>query len=333
MEASRVHRPGYETPTKPRKQLLDKPRLQKYEQLPSSKRQRPATTNAKPKALIDLTGDTADEDDVVVTKAKKKKKAPSESSTSERRARRFRNHPPQSYLEKLDRARTQKMFVLRRTRGGTADVPEESVDMVGTTGNLYTVTISSKPSCSCPDAKKGNQCKHVVYVLVNVLKAREDLQYQLAFLSSELQEIFENAPPIKPAGTGSADTDDPGNRKPIEGDCPICFMEFDAQNEQIVWCKAACGNNIHKTCFSQWAATSGKRKVQCVYCRSEWLTEAGDFNAESLLQTERTVGEDGYVNVAAEVGLSGERDYSSYHQFWVNRHLGRGRYGSRYYPY
>lgn len=81
----------------------------------------------------------------------------------------------------------------------------------------------------------------------------------------ELKEIFENAPPIKPAGSGSADTDDPGNRKPIEGDCPICFMEFDAQNEQIVWCKAACGNNIHKTCFSQWAATSGKRNVQCVY--------------------------------------------------------------------
>lgn len=87
------------------------------------------------------------------------------------------------------------------------------------------------------------------------------------FLSKlqELQEIFENCPPIKPVGTGSVETDDPGNRKPIEGDCPICFMEFDAQNEQIVWCKAACGNNIHKTCFSQWAATSGKSKVQCVY--------------------------------------------------------------------
>jgi hypothetical protein len=107
MEAKRVRRPGYDIPNKPRKQLLDKPSSQKHEQLPPSKRQRPTTTNAKPKPFIDLTGDTADEDDVVVTKAKKKK-ASSASSTSERRARRFRNHPPQSYLEKLDRARTQK---------------------------------------------------------------------------------------------------------------------------------------------------------------------------------------------------------------------------------
>ncbi|CRG85488.1 hypothetical protein PISL3812_02542 [Talaromyces islandicus] len=332
MEARRAHRARYDTPTQYHTQLLDKPGLKRHEQLPLSKRQRSAR-NGKSKSLIDSTGDaSADDDDVTITKVKKKSFSPA-SSSKERRARRLRTHPPQSYLEKLDRARTQKMFVLRRTRGGTAKVPEEKVDMVGTTGNLYTVTISSQPSCSCPDAKKGNQCKHIVYVLVNVLKAREDLQYQLAFLSSELQEIFESAPPIKPAGISSVDTDDPGHRKPIEGDCPICFMEFDAQNEQIVWCKAACGNNIHKTCFNQWAATSGKGKVQCVYCRSEWQSEEGDFDAEALLQTARTVGKDGYVNVAAALGLSGERDYSSYDQFWVRRHLGRGRYGSRYYPY
>lgn len=55
-----------------------------------------------------------------------------------------------------------------------------------------------------------------------------------------------------------------GNRKPIEGDCPICFMEFEP-NEELVWCKAACGNNIHKACFGQWAATSRSSGVRCVY--------------------------------------------------------------------
>jgi len=55
-----------------------------------------------------------------------------------------------------------------------------------------------------------------------------------------------------------------GKRKPVEGDCPICFMEFE-RNEEIVWCKAACGNNIHKKCFDQWAATTRQSGVRCVY--------------------------------------------------------------------
>lgn len=89
---------------------------------------------------------------------------PSEPVREERRARRFRTHPPRSYLEKLERATTQRMFVIGRKRKGTEEVPEEEVYMVGTTGNIYRVTIAKEPSCTCPDARKGNQCKHVVYV-------------------------------------------------------------------------------------------------------------------------------------------------------------------------
>lgn len=36
-------------------------------------------------------------------------------------------------------------------------------------------------------------------------------------------------------------------------------------------------------------------------------------------------GADGYMNVASAVGLSGHRDYSTYHMPWVNRHLGQQR--------
>lgn len=98
------------------------------------------------------------------------------------------------------------MFVIERFRGGTDIAPEETIDMAGTTGNIYRVTINHVPSCTCPDHQKGNQCKHIVYVrpntssfklsmliryqkvLHNVLKAPEHLQYQLAFLSS----VFSN---------------------------------------------------------------------------------------------------------------------------------------------
>ncbi len=87
-------------------------------------------------------------------------------------------------------------------------------------------------------------------VLHNILKAPEDLQYQLAFLSDELRQIFTAAPlpasaPASGLDRGTADS----NRKAIEGDCPICFMELCPDTEEIVYCKAACGNNIHQSCF------------------------------------------------------------------------------------
>lgn len=56
------------------------------------------------------------------------------------------------------------MFVISRTRPSAQDVLEEKVDIVGTTGNIYTVTITHEPRCTCPDAMKGNQCKHIIYV-------------------------------------------------------------------------------------------------------------------------------------------------------------------------
>lgn len=167
------------------------------------------------------------------------------------------------------------MFVVNRNRGGTETVPEEIVEMAGTTGNIYHITIGLEPSCTCPDNKKGNQCKHIVYVLHNVLKAPEHLQYQLAFLSSELREIFAQAPaPVASADKGDGEA--PSNRKEVAGDCPICFMEFEPENEEIVWCQAACGNNIHKDCFEQWVKSQSRGAVaKCVY----WLAWILQFSS------------------------------------------------------
>lgn len=56
-------------------------------------------------------------------------------------------------------------------------------------------------------------------------------------------------------------------RKEISGDCPICFTEFELGEEEIVWCRAACGNNIQKSGFEQWAKTQKESHadVRCVY--------------------------------------------------------------------
>ncbi|KAJ9297936.1 hypothetical protein DTO271G3_4157 [Paecilomyces variotii] len=270
--------------------------------------------------LIDLT----DESSPVYTSPRKRATTGSSylEEVTERRARRFRNHPPNSFIQKLMRATTQRMFVVGQTRTGTDTVPEGKFDMVGTTGNIYRVTIGKVPSCSCPDAsKRSDLCKHIIYVLVNVLKAPEHLQYQLAFLSSELREIFQGAPSSSKEDASAEDT--AGKRKPVEGDCPICFMEFDPKTEEIVWCKAACGNNVHKVCFRRWAMTQRANGVRCVYCRSDWQADEKGLELATLLQHGR-VNDDGYVNVADQLGISGERDYSTYYQPWARR---------RYYSY
>ena len=117
------------------------------------------------------------------------------------------------------------------------------------------------------------------------------------------------------------DTD--GKRKPVDGECPICYMDFDEANNELVWCKAACGNNMHKGCFDQWAASQrGVGVLKCVYCRSLWQVDAGD---PAQIKQTGSVGEDGYVNVGEHFGMSQARDYSSYHPFWVRRQF-RGGY-------
>lgn len=84
----------------------------------------------------------------------------------EKRLRKQRAKPPGAYLERLGRVRSQRMFLIDRNRrlchDGTHE--QEIFDIAGTTGNIYQVTISKVPSCTCPDSSKGNQCKHIIYV-------------------------------------------------------------------------------------------------------------------------------------------------------------------------
>ena len=264
------------------------------------------------KVVIDLTQDTPPK--------KRKTKDPKE----EKRLRRWRDHLPHSYQEIRSRALTQRMFALDRQRDNSnPEHPVETVSLAGTTGNVYTITIDKVPSCDCPHARKGNQCKHIIYVLSRILRVPTHLEYQLAFLSSELKEIFARAPPL-PSAQGDA-TEKDGNRKEIDGECPICCVDFEPEKskEQIVYCKASCGNNIHKDCFQQWAATKKGEEVTCPFCRTPWQ---GDEETLKKVLGKGKVNEEGYVNVASQLGMSGQRDYSTYHSPWVRRQFGYDDY-------
>lgn len=96
----------------------------------------------------------------------KKTKKISKEPKEEKRLRRYRKYAPASFQERLQRVRTQRMFLIDRERKMSEDGLHEieTFDLAGSTGNLYKVTVDKAPSCNCPDALKGNFCKHIIYV-------------------------------------------------------------------------------------------------------------------------------------------------------------------------
>lgn len=255
------------------------------------------------------------------------KKSSEKPKDEEKRLKRWRKKAPQAWLDVRDRALTQRMFVLDRTRiDSRPEHPIETISLAGTTGNVYSITIDKVPTCDCPHARKGNQCKHIVYMLSRVLRVkRKELEYQLAFISSELKEIFEHAPPLP--STTAEESEKDGNRKPIEGECPICVVDFEPDSgEKILYCKASCGNNIHADCFNMWKATKPAGRVTCPFCRSPWQDDAAGLKGLAGGGNGQ-VNEEGYINVAGQLGLSGRRDYSTYNSYWVRQQVRRGEIG------
>lgn len=57
-----------------------------------------------------------------------------------------------------------------------------------------------------------------------------------------------------------------------------------------------------------------------MYCRTPW--QKGDEESVRMVKGKGKVNEEGYVNVGGELGLSGHRDYSTYHPYWVRRQFG-----------
>jgi hypothetical protein len=154
------------------------------------------------------------------------------------------------------------------------------------------------------------QCKHICFVMRKMLNAPDDLLYQQALLSTELQSIFESAPDIYASQSQSQEESD--KRKPIEGDCPICYCELKKEEEKkpsLVWCAAACGHNFHTQCFKLWARNKSGAGVTCPMCRSAWKI---DEKLATTVQKSEAKPSEGYLNVADQLGLSGVRDTSTY---------------------
>jgi uncharacterized Zn finger protein len=63
--------------------------------------------------------------------------------------------------------------------------------LIGSMVAVYQVRVGRHPHCTCPDAAKGNLCKHYLYVMIRVLRLDQNdpIVWQRALLTSEAEEV------------------------------------------------------------------------------------------------------------------------------------------------
>ena len=312
-----------------------------------------------------------------------KKKKPA-AAKKEKRLKRFRATCSNAVQQRIVRARTQRLFLVEppqqfsseaaavapppppapaangsdekasNNNGNTNNNHHFDFVVMGSTGNLYTVTISQLVQCTCPDCARGNICKHILFVMLKVigLPPNSPLIYQAALITEELQEIANlltqrmaqvgraasnshsfmadervqkaynelKSPNSKQADKKEEEEEEDEasgvKRQSAEGeDCPICFDPL--ANEKLVYCKAVCGANFHATCINTWKQQQQHRGTfTCPNCRSEWMDDE-----QAAKKTSGTSPPEGYTNLGRLQGQSSRRDTSTYSE-WYGYHSG-----------
>ncbi|XP_059311330.1 uncharacterized protein LOC132062872 [Lycium ferocissimum] len=228
----------------------------------------------------------------------------SSSSDHHHRPRR-RLTPTQPLADRILRALSHHLRLLHRY--------DATFFVLGATCNVYTVTLSTTPSCSCPD--RSTPCKHILFVLIRVLGVSIDdtclyrrslrpcqLQRLLnlpisteALATQKVREMFHQLFSQQPQRTS------PVTIKVENGTtCPVCLEEMTEQ-EKIAAC-VTCRNPIHEECIMAWKRSSRRRSISCVLCRARWR----DLRAE--------LERDKYLNLSPYIISNGENEIGENHQ-------------------
>jgi hypothetical protein len=252
----------------------------------------------------------------------------------EKRARRHRSTCPDKLQERILRAATQRLYLVRRDEVNPDTSTECKFIVLGSTGNVYTATLQDVPHCSCPDfSRKQDLCKHILFIFLKVvgLPATNNLVYQRALLTSELREIFSILSQRRVGGAsvlandrvresyarlegGEAEEDADqvkvggAKRRALsdgDSDCPICFDPMSG-GADTTFCRTTCGNNFHAECIRVWLREQGDKT--CPNCRQPW-----DDGKASHQHQQSPSNREGYVNLGTMQGQSSTRDTTSYY--------------------
>ena len=174
--------------------------------------------------------------------------------------------------QRKQRGLAQRLFLIE-----TLEPKEEKVRqyvVMGSTGNVYTVTVTNVPTCTCPDhVTRGNRCKHIFFVLLRIMRVGEAEADVDVYSDQALGEMFSQIPDVTNAlrvggdvvGMYRAKTQSCVTKKDDDL-CPVCLE--DIQNgEEYDYCRAECGKCVHKICFEMWCR---KNPPKCLVCKSAW---------------------------------------------------------------
>ncbi|QKF93927.1 zinc finger SWIM-type protein [Fadolivirus algeromassiliense] len=178
------------------------------------------------------------------------------------------------------RGTTQNLYLIEIL--DSTELYQRSYSVMGSTGNVYTVTIKTTPECTCPDyTTRGNRCKHIYFILMRVMKCMN--VDENSYTNQQILDMFTNIPKItqnltldpskkkiydklkndnKLGTTSKSEV----NQKDTDDLCPICLDDL-TNGEELDYCKFSCGKPIHKLCYSMWTK---KQPANCVFCKASW---------------------------------------------------------------
>ncbi|KAM3069442.1 hypothetical protein ACMFMF_008659 [Clarireedia jacksonii] len=255
-------------------------------------------------------------------KEREQKKMSRNRSLRDNRRRPYRNAPSRMFVKLLAKLSLERIGVISESSEPVGNGPCRYYDVVGRFGNIYRVTISRKPSCNCPLGKTKVECKHLIYspvnrfitkILVKVLRVPAPIRHQRVFLRSELEHIFDVAAGITETGR---------HRELIEGHCLICMDELQPSDD-LVWCEATCGKNVHHQCMNTWINEKHSEDctATCTYCRSFWIFPWREERLCEIVDLRRDgfMTRSGYLNVAQELGMFDLNPPGKWSRQWINQ--------------
>lgn len=71
---------------------------------------------------------------------------------------------------RMARGKTQKIYLVNRN----VDNENATFDVMGTTGNIYSVKLNGAPTCTCPDfSLRHKRCKHIFFMLGRIFTVKD----------------------------------------------------------------------------------------------------------------------------------------------------------------
>jgi Ring finger domain/SWIM zinc finger len=267
----------------------------------------------------------------------------------EKRAALFRSSCPFPLRQRLERALTQRLYLVHHddipaAKSVTADTAV-NFTVLGSTGNVYTVVVSLQPSCNCPDfCRRHDMCKHIMFVLLKVvgLKVDHSLSYQKAYVVSELKELLTKlrarirrvggshtavlanehvqaavVASASAAAAAAAATDDNEETKQETGvqrrsldEDADCPICFDDLTSESLNALVYC----QSTCGANFHAACIARWLSAASTKSCPNCRQAWFDPNEAKKRSATAHKEAYVNLGALQGMSPERDTSTYYK-------------------